>query len=326
MIQKKDWDYVYVVFDGDNSGQLRYNFYHEYKKDRDKNYASSEYDKKINEYVRKVIEYSKRKNGEVKKTNPYDDKEEFERMKIIVNKMLEELFIRQYSFKEVEGDDVIAYYVAHKLPNEKIVIMSGDRDLSQLISDNVTLYDINLKKFITEENFKENYGYHYSNVVTVKIMVGDSSDSIYGVERLGKPTLFEHFPEVLERHVEVDEIVRKAKELNEKRVKSGKKPLKIFENIENSVTKGSQGKRLYEINRKLIDLSTPLLTEEAENELNETMRCTMDSEGRSFGNLFQLVTENGINEWMDSEKFSNFFSSFNKLITKEKKREADSSV
>ena len=251
MMQKKDWDYVYVVFDGRNSGQLRYDFYHEYKKDRDKNYASSEYDKKINEYVRKVIQYSKQKNGETKKTNPYDDKEEFERMKIVVNKMLEELFIRQYSFEEVEGDDIIAYYVANKLPNEKVVIMSGDRDLSQLISDNVALYDINLKKFITAETFKVNYGYHYSNVVTVKIMVGDSSDSIYGVERLGKPTLFEHFPELLERHVEVEEIVKKAKELNKKRVESGKKPLKIFENIENSVTKGSQGKRLYEINKKL---------------------------------------------------------------------------
>ena len=37
LLKKKDFDYVYVVFDDDNSGIMRYRLYNEYKANRDKN-------------------------------------------------------------------------------------------------------------------------------------------------------------------------------------------------------------------------------------------------------------------------------------------------
>ena len=71
----------------------------------------------------------------MKNKDENDDDEIFEREKGIINAILEELCIRQYEFENVEGDDIIAYYVKNKKPNEKVVIVSSDKDLTQLISD-----------------------------------------------------------------------------------------------------------------------------------------------------------------------------------------------
>lgn len=320
MLQKKDWDYVYCMFDGAYSGNLRHAIYEDYKSNRDKTFFKSEYDRQLNEYARKVIQYSKKapKNG---KKSVYDDKESFEWQKRVVNAMLEELFVRQYSFEQVEGDDLIAYYIRNKMPNERIIIMSGDRDLSQLVQANVSLYDINLKKFVTEENFIETYGIHHGNVVTVKTLVGDTSDAIYGVKGLGKDTLVTYFPEIRERNVTVEEIVEKAGKINADRVSEKKKPLKVMDNIVNSVTDGKQGDKLYEINKAIIDLSRPMLTDEAETDLSRTLRLPMDSEGRSMKNLYSMVTELGLEEWVEPGPFSSFFSIFENIAKKERERE-----
>ena len=66
LLSRKDYNFVYVMFDGEKSGQLRYQYYQDYKANRDKNYelsdSKSEYDKQIDAYVKKVLEYSKNKH------------------------------------------------------------------------------------------------------------------------------------------------------------------------------------------------------------------------------------------------------------------------
>ena len=47
---KKDFDYVYVFFDDENSGILRYKIYNEYKANRDKNYAEN--DVELSDYMK----------------------------------------------------------------------------------------------------------------------------------------------------------------------------------------------------------------------------------------------------------------------------------
>ena len=59
LLKKKDFDYVYVVFDDDNSGIMRYRLYNEYKANRDKNYETymvgeSDYAKAYNESLKKI--------------------------------------------------------------------------------------------------------------------------------------------------------------------------------------------------------------------------------------------------------------------------------
>lgn len=326
MLAYKDFDYVYGLYDGEQSGILRYEFYHPYKANRDKNYESnlSDYDRSMNAFVRKVINYSneKRKSLKEAKNEQYDetDDESFERQRYILSCILENLSIRQVICDKVEGDDLIAYYVNHKLPNEKIVIYSGDRDLTQLIKEDVTVYVPQLKRFITPKNHTELIGYHYQNVVLKKILCGDSSDNIKGIKSLGESTLFKYFPKLKEEKVSLEDIIEESKKINEERIKDKKKPLKSLDNIINCITDGEQGDKIYEINKKIISLDESLLTDEAKEEMDAIMYAPLDPSGRDFKNIYQIVIENGMSDLMDEKKFSTFFSSFNPIMEKEKKR------
>ena len=92
--------------------------------------------------------------------------------------MLEEVFIRQCVCDKTEADDFIGYYVSHKKPNEKIVIVSNDRDLTQLIAEDVIVYVQSMKSFINTKNHTDIMGYNYQNVVLKKMLCGDVSDNI----------------------------------------------------------------------------------------------------------------------------------------------------
>ncbi len=321
MLAKKDFNFCYAMYDGDGSGSLRYQIYKDYKANRDKHYEQyvnvSEYDKKINEYCKKVINYHKGIKPEVKRDET--DDEIFARQREIVFKCLEELFVRQCIYNNVEGDDLIAYYVKNKKPNERIVIISGDRDLTQLISDSVTVYVFQLKKFITPDNHIKEIGFTHENVLIKKIICGDASDNIKGIKGVGETTFFKLFPNAIKEKLNLDDVIRISKDLLEERTKEKKKPLKSLENIVNKVTDGIQGENIYEINKQLIDLSQPLLTDEAKEELDNLFYAPLDPEGRDYKNLYEIIRENDIQDLLDSDKFSNFFTPFGRLIENEKK-------
>ena len=218
ILSRSDFQHIYVFYDGDNSGQLRYNIYKDYKANRDKNYSDpnkSDYDKSLEEYCKKVISYSKRNKRPVKRGET--EEECFERQKMILQQCLEELFVRQLECDDVEGDDLIAYYIQNKLPNEKIVIVSGDRDLTQLISDDVCVYIPSLKKYISPHNHLKEIGYIHENVLLKKILCGDSSDNIKGIKGLGEKTFFDLFPKAKTEVYNIDRVISEAKELIEDR-------------------------------------------------------------------------------------------------------------
>ena len=322
LLSRKDYNFVYVMFDGEKSGQLRYQYYQDYKANRDKNYelsdSKSEYDKQIDAYVKKVLEYSKNKHK--KETVRGETEEEcFERQRELLSACLEELFVRQVRCDEVEGDDLIAYYVKNKKPNERIVIVSGDRDLTQLINDEVCIYIPSLKKYITPQNHIQELGYTHENVLIKKILCGDTSDNIKGIKGMGETTFFNLFPDAKTKKYTLDDIFVETQKLIENRAKEKKKPLQVTENILNRVTIGSQGKDIYEINNKIINLNEPLLTKEAIEELDNIMYAPLDPEGRDLKNLYNIIIENEMNDMLDEKKFGNIFSAFYKLIEIEKK-------
>lgn len=321
-MERKDYNFVYAFYDGYNSGQLRYNLYHDYKANRDKSFEDSsspktDYDKKIDDYCKKVLAYSKERKKTVKREETED--ESFERQREIIFKCLEELYVRNLMCDDVEGDDLIAYYVNHKKRNEKIVIVSGDRDLTQLISDDVCIYATQLKKYLSVKNHKELMGYTHENVLLKKIFCGDSSDNIKGIKGLGEKSFFSLFPDARTKPMTVDDILSISREKIAERRSNGLKPLLVTENIVNAVTLGCQGKDIYRINDLIINLRKPLLTEEANEEIEALSYAPMDGEGRSFKNLFGIVSECGIKEFSDEGKFGDFFACYNKLIDNERK-------
>ena len=322
LLQKKDFNYCIVCWDGYNSGVLRWNYYNDYKANRDKHYelagGISEYDKYINDYVKKVLNYSKGIKKEVKRSET--DDECFQRQREIIQNILENLYVRQFIYDDVEGDDLIAYYVQHKKQNEKVVIVSGDRDLTQLITDDVCQYIPTLKKFITPKNSVEELGITHENTLLKKIICGDSSDNIKGIKGLGEQTLIKLFPEIKDKKTSLEAVIERSKDLLEERKAAKKKPLKSLENIVNGVTDGIQGNKIYEINKKIIDLSEPLLTNDAIDGLKEEMYAPLGDEDRDIKNVYTIIKENGMNDMLDETKFGALFGMYERIIKMESKK------
>lgn len=323
MLAKANFRYVYVFWDDASGGLYRYMLNQEYKSGRDKAYVIddglSDYMKEYNATIKRMQNYIFNKKKKEKTDEQKKDKEIFFEQREIIMNCLEELFVRQCLCEKVEADDLIAYYVNHKKPNERIVIMSNDRDLTQLIADDVIIYIQQKKKFINKKNHTEEMGYYYENVLLKKMICGDSSDSIKGIKGVGEITLLKNFPEMKKRKVTLDEVIERARKVNEDRLKEKKKPLQWAKNIVEGVTDGAQGDKIYEINKKIIDLKNPLMTDEAKEIMDSMMYSPLDSEGRSYENLYKILCDAGVDDLIDPNRFSNFFIEYSYLIEKEKK-------
>lgn len=324
ILSKKDFNYCSVCWDGTGSGVLRWEMYKDYKANRDKHYelhsTKTDYDKYIENYAKRAMNYSKSKRAEVKTVRGETDEESFERQKMILQSILEELCIRQYEFENVEGDDIISYLVHNKQDNEKVIVVSSDKDLTQLITSDVAIWNPRLKEFVTEDNSVKILGITHKNVVLEKILCGDASDNIKGVKGLGETTLVKLFPEIVENETSLETIIERSKELLGERKEAKKKPLKSLENIVNGVTDGCQGDKLYEVNRKIIDLSEPLLTNDAKEELKEVLYAPIDTDDRSLKNAYNIINENKMYDLIDEEKFGNVLAPYSRIMMMEKKR------
>lgn len=323
VLSKKDFDYCVAAYDGQGSGVLRYRIYQDYKANRNKNYEAiggeSDLEKHLYEFRKKVIAYSKAN----KKTHMEDvetDDELFERQKPILQSILEELCIRQYEFDNVEGDDIISYYVHNKKKNEKVVIVSADKDLAQLISETVIVYNPMKKMFITKDNALDVLGFRPDNIVLEKIICGDTSDNIKGIKGVGETTLRKLFPEINARRLDLSFIMRRTKELLEERKAQKKKPLRALENILNRITDGIQGKDIYDINQKIVDLSNPLLTDEALHGLSEELYAPMDTTDKSVKNVYDIICKNKMNSLMGEDNFGYLLGPFSRIINMEQRR------
>lgn len=323
LLAKANFRYVYVFWDGDDSGYYRFLVNEQYKMNRDKNYVIdeglSDYMKEYNSTLKRMQNYIFNKKKKEKTDEQKENKEIFFEQREVIMNCLEELFVRQVLCEKVEADDLIGYYVKNKKPNERIVIMSNDRDLTQLIADDVIIYIQQKKKFINKKNHTEEMGYYYENVLLKKILCGDSSDSIKGIKGFGEITLLNNFPEIKTRKVTLEEVIEKAGKINDDRILQKKKPLQWAKNIVEKVTTGAQGDRIYEINKKIIDLKNPLMTDEAKELMDSMMYSPLDPEGRSYDNLYKILCDAGVDNLIDPTRFSNFFVEYAYLIDKERK-------
>ncbi len=318
----KNFDKVYVMWDGEQSGMMRYKLYPDYKANRDKNFDKhlTEYDNFLMDKQRKILAYSKSKQKAKKTKTEQDfiDEEIYSAQVVGIKMCLEELFIRQYEYSEMEGDDLIAYYVQNKEPNEKIVILSNDRDIAQLISPDVALYISMKKQVLSTLNYDKILGYHYENILLKKIICGDASDNIKGIRKVGDKTLMDLMPEIKTRPVKLEEVIQRAKEVEEERKLNKKKPLQSNVNIIEGITDGVQGEDIYDINRIIIDLKNPLLCKEAKEELLELMKSPIDPHDRGLENFYKITLSYDIPEFrVERNHFITFTSPFNQLINKE---------
>lgn len=332
IMSKRDFDYVFVTFDDEYSGWLRYSLYNDYKANRDKHYSEygiSDYMKEYNETLKSMqsaIFSKSRKRAEPKPKSEWEKfiDENFERERDILCLMFNELFIRWNMDDITEGDDQIAYYCKNKKPNEKIYIMSSDMDLAQLLDDDICIYNIQKKKYFTKNNFLETFGYLPSNVMLRKVFCGDVSDNIGNIKGLSENGFDTMMPEIKKRRVTIEEVKERAQYLIDERIKGKKKPLKVHENIINGISNKEYNGDFYEINEALINLNKPLLSEACKEYMDAMMYAPIDPEDRNTKNLYKIILEYGLDEFSGDTKFASFFNVFKRLEEKERKRYEES--
>jgi DNA polymerase-1 len=243
--------------------------------------------------------------------------ESFNKQKHRVKEYLEEMFVRQVEFPNSEADDLIAYYCQISKGENKI-IFSGDRDLTQLITDDVTIYSPNTKKYYKKgDNIKlHDIEMPHYNVKTFKILSGDKSDNIDGIYYLGEKTIVKLFPELLEKEVSFTDILKRGEEL----LKEQKDNTTLKNLLTGKTKEGIFGDEFFEINKKIVDLSEPLISEEGKELVMTYYSESLDPDGRGYKNLIRMMMKDGLFKYLPKgdEQWVYFLKPFLKLTRKEK--------
>jgi len=241
----------------------------------------------------------------------------YDEQKQRVKQYLEEMFVRQLEVENSEADDLIAYYCQIS-EDENKTIFSSDRDLTQLISEKVTIYSPSTKRYykMGDTIKMSDFEVPHYNVKIIKILTGDSSDNIDGIFYLGEKTLIKFFPEILEKEVELSDILSKGEKLLKEN-----KDNKSLQNLLSGKTKeGIFGDEYYAINKKLIDLDEPLINQEGKELVSSYYSESLDPDGRGYKNLIRMMMEDGIFKYLPKtdDNWIYFLKPFLKLTRKEK--------
>lgn len=282
-------DKICVFWDGREGSQSRKKIYHLYKENR------------------------KQRNRTEEEINSY----QYQRNRI--KQYLEELYVRQAEFEFCESDDCIAHY-SQTSPGEKKIIYSSDRDLVQLINENVELYNPSHRKLYGKNDMID-YDHEeiiIENVKLVKILCGDPSDNIHGIRNLGIKRLLTLFPEIKTKPLSLLEIREQGNLLFE-----SDKENKLIQNFLSGVTKtGVYGEEFFEMNNKMVCLDEPILTDEAREGIISLIKDNLDSDGRSYKNAMKMMSDDGIIHLLpkSDDGLVKFLNPFLRLTTKEKNK------
>ncbi|MGL5685244.1 MAG: 5'-3' exonuclease H3TH domain-containing protein, partial [Vagococcus fluvialis] len=156
VLEKEQPTHVLVAFDAGKT-TFRHSFYDDYKSGRAKT------------------------PSEFKEQMPY------------LRDLIEGLGMKHYELENYEADDIIGTLATH-VDSEKfdVVVLSGDKDLTQLASDNIRV-DVTVKgvseiESYTPEHILEKYGLEPHQIIDMKGLAGDQSDNIPGVTKIGEKT------------------------------------------------------------------------------------------------------------------------------------------
>ncbi len=111
-----------------------------------------------------------------------------------------------------EADDIIASYArAAEAAGGECVIISSDKDLMQLVSDRVSLFDTMKNKRIGRDEVFEKFGVAPDKVIDVQALAGDSVDNVPGVPGIGVKTA----AQLIDEYGDVETLLERAGEIKQ---------------------------------------------------------------------------------------------------------------
>ena len=164
-----------------------------------------------------------------------------------------------------EADDLIATYAKQIVDaGAKVTVISSDKDLMQLVSDSVRLYDPMKNKVLGEKEVIEKFGVKPNQVIDVQSLAGDSSDNIPGVPGIGIKTA----SELINKYKNLDTLLKKANEITQnkrretllankdkallsKKLVTLKDDVPVKDDLNSFILKSVQKEKLYEFLRDM---------------------------------------------------------------------------
>lgn len=197
---------VIIVFDGKGGSQKRKKIYANYKQGR-----------AIKNKLNRVLEF--------------DIDEEQKLLKIQFIRLLEYLDclpVTIMSYDYIEADDVIAF-ITRECLHEEVVIYSNDKDYFQLINDNVSVYFPAKTKLYTKQDIIEEYNILPENFIWHKVIIGDKSDNVKGIQGIGNGKFNTAFTFLKDKSYDLDGFKNKLNEIDDKVINKVKESFDIID-------------------------------------------------------------------------------------------------
>ena len=174
------------------------------------------------EYVAVAFDIGKnfrKQNYETFKDGRSETPEELKMQMPIAREILDGMGIKHFELEPYEADDIIGTFVkmCEEDPEYEALIVSSDKDLLQLISDETEVKLLKQKDYIryNHKNFVEDWGFEPIRMIDYKALAGDPSDNIPGVKGIGDKTainLLKQYDTIEDIYEHIDEIKGKMKE------------------------------------------------------------------------------------------------------------------
>ncbi len=143
-----------------------------------------------------------------------------------------------------EADDLIATYARDvEAQGGETVIISSDKDLMQLVSDKVSMFDTMKNKRIGPDEVVEKFGLGPEHVIDIQALAGDSTDNVPGVPGIGVKTA----AQLIEAYGDLETLLERAEEIKQKKRR------------ENLIEFADQAR----LSKELVTLKTDVVVEES---------------------------------------------------------------
>ena len=230
-------DEVIVCWDGEGGSQKR--------KQIDKNYKAG---RKPVRFNRRLIDLT----PEETEKNKYNQQ-------LRLMEYLNDLPVIQTMIDYIEADDVIAYVATHdKYKDWEKIIVSSDKDFFQLVSAECRLYRPIQDQVVDYPTLMEEHQIHPKNFALARALVGDKSDNLPGVPRVGLKTVAKKFEFLKEeKQYEVEDVIEHCE--------AQSKMLKVHENI-------VEHSALVEKNYKIMQLYSPSISFLHKKQINFSLK------------------------------------------------------
>lgn len=108
----------------------------------------------------------------------------------LIKEILADLGVKTLECEGFEADDILGTLSEIFGNGDECVILTGDRDSLQLVSENCTVRLATNRETVvyTPDKFREDYGLEPIQLIELKALMGDSSDNISGVKGIGEKT------------------------------------------------------------------------------------------------------------------------------------------